>query len=61
MQVHRDKAENKHTQSLDCKYGQDQGDRNRSKDVVKQRVVVLAVIPRVGSAQQQVDSIGQDA
>jgi len=61
VQVHRDKAENKHTQSIRRKYGQDQGDCHRSKDVVEQRVVVLAVIPRAGSAQQPVDSIGQDA
>lgn len=61
VQVHRDKAENKHTQSIGRKYGQDQGNRDRSKDVVEQRVVVLAVIPRAGSAQQPVDSIGQDA
>jgi hypothetical protein len=61
VQVHRDKAENKHTQSIRRKYGQDQGDCHRSKDVVEQRVVVLAVIPRAGSAQQPVDSIGQNA
>jgi hypothetical protein len=61
VQVHRDKAEKKHTQSIGRKYGQDQGNRDRSKDIVEQRVVELAVIPRIGSAQKPVDSIGQDA
>jgi hypothetical protein len=61
MQVHRHKAQNKHTQSICRKYGQDQGDRDRSKNIVEQRVVVLAVVPRVESAQQTVDSIGQKA
>jgi hypothetical protein len=61
VQVHRDKAEKEHTQSIGRKYGQNQGDRDRGKDVVEQRVVVLAVIPRAGSAQQPVDSIRQDA
>jgi hypothetical protein len=61
VQVHRDKPEDKHTQSIGRKYGQNQRDRDRSKDVVEQRVVVLAIIPRAGSAQQSVNSIGQDA
>jgi hypothetical protein len=50
MQVQRDYAENKHTKSIGGKYGQNQGNRNRSKDVVEQGVVVLAIIPRTGSA-----------